>query len=194
VVLPLQIALADLLERLWTRGAGGRAVLAALLALGAASTLLRIDWLLRREKPDLSFVEKLTPAEAVILSDPLTSNGVAGLTGRKVVMPLHPDLFLLMADGPERMAGVQDFFSASTASARRLEVLRRWHVTHVLIDRLRQEPPADLPCLTTHNERGYLLCAVERAALKSRLSADRDIGDNTPAADARRGRGRRERD
>jgi hypothetical protein len=190
VALPLQIALAHLLDRLWTSGRLGRTVLAALLVSGAASTGMRIHWLLQQERPDLAFVERLTPVDSVILSDALTSNGVAGLAGRKVVMPHHPDLFLLMADGPQRLAGVQRFFTAITAPAERMAILRRWRVTHVLVDRLRGELPRGLPCLTTHRERGYVLCAVDPAALArgpqpAPTASQRDIGDNTPAGDTR---------
>src|SRR5262249_54124927 len=97
--LPAQLAACWLLESAWTRGGVARGMAVALLACGALSAGERIRWLLAQELPDLAFVERLTPADAIVLSDPTTSNGVAGLAGRKVVAPLHPDPFFVAAGG-----------------------------------------------------------------------------------------------
>jgi hypothetical protein len=179
-VLPLQIALAGLLERLWAWRWAARLLVFALLVSGAASNALRVSWLLHQEVPDLGFVVRLTPDDAIVLSDPVTSNGVAGLAGRKVVSPLHPGLFLLMSDGPQRTADVESFFAPGTRPERRAAIVERWHVTHVLADPLLAPLPGGLPCAATHREHGYVLCTVDRART-------RDIWDNA----RRRARGRK---
>jgi len=180
VVLPLQIALAGLLERLWTWRWLTRLLVLALLACGVASNALRVRWLLHQEVPDLGFVARLTPADAIVLSDPITSNGVAGLTGRKVVAPLHPGLFLLMSDGPQMAADAEAFFDPTIRPLRRAAIVERWHVTHILADPLLAPLPGGFPCTATYRERGYVLCTVDRART-------RDIWDNA----RRRSRGRK---
>jgi hypothetical protein len=170
--LPLQLAAAGLLGRLWTGDRLGRAVAVALVAVGALSAGQRIGWLLQQEVPDLSFLEAATSPDAVVLSDTRTSNGVAGLTGRKVVAPENPDLFLVMSGGWQRVADVRRFLKPETSPRERDEILRRWRPTHVLVDRLAfpQAPVLSYPEVA--HEGGYVLYDVREAAA-SRLPVGR---------------------
>jgi hypothetical protein len=159
--LPLQLAACGVLEQGWQRGRLPRALVCLVLLAGAVSAGQRIHWLLGREVPDLSFVARLTREDAVILSDQTTSNGIAGLAGRKVVAPQNPDLFLVAAGGWQRVLDVRRFLSKNATAAERAEIVRRWQVTAVLVDRLRLDPP-ELPYPVVHEQAGYRLYAVPR--------------------------------
>ena len=156
-LLPLQIAATGLLQAAWRLGLPGKALAVALLAAGAASAAERIAWTLDREVPHLDFVTRLTPAEAVILSDPTTSSAVAGLTGSKVVAPDGPDVFLVMAGGWQRTLDVRRFLSWSTPSQERAAILARWHVGYVLVDTLRTQGLEPLPYPKVYEGGGYVL-------------------------------------
>lgn len=158
VALPLQVASAGLFAAAWRRGRWGRAFVFSLLGAGALSAGVRVAWVLDREVPDLAFLERLTPPSAVVLSDELTSNAVAGLTGRKVVVAEGPDLFLMMlGHGQQRVNDVARFLSPAASNTERDEILRRWEVTHVLVDRLNlpQVPPLSYPAV--YDGGGYVL-------------------------------------
>jgi hypothetical protein len=157
--LPLQLAACGVLEGAWRRGRVPRALAFTLLLAGALSAAQRIHWLLGREVPDLSFVARLTPEDAVVLSDQATSNGVAGLAGRKVVAPQNPDLFLVAAGGWQRVLDVRRFLARDASPEERQTILRRWNVTHVLVDRLRSGAP-DLPYPVLADQGGYRLYSV----------------------------------
>jgi hypothetical protein len=133
--LPLHVGSAWTLEAAWRHGWPARAAALGLLACGGLSAALRLDWVLERRPPSLELVARHTPEDAVVLTTPGLSNGIAGLTGRKVVCPQNPDLFLVMGDGVERMADQARFFRADTTAAERARILGRWDVSHVLIDR-----------------------------------------------------------
>jgi hypothetical protein len=157
--LPLQIGACLVLERAWRDGRAGKAFALGLLLAGAVSAAQRIHWLLEREVPDLSFVERLTPENAVVLSDQATSNGVAGLAGRKVVAPQNPDVFLVASGGWQRVLDVRRFLARDATPAERSTILQRWRVTHVLVDRLRSGAP-ELPYPVLADRGGYRLYAV----------------------------------
>ena len=123
-----------------TRDRRARVVLVAALCAGGASAALRVRWVLGQERPDLSFLPPLVPEDAIVLSDPRTSNAVAGLTGRKVVAPEGPDVFLILAGGYQRTLDADRFLLPTTSEAERRSILDRWHVTHVLVDRLAGGP------------------------------------------------------
>jgi hypothetical protein len=159
--LPLQIAAAGALQAGFRRGGLARAAASALLVATLLATSLRAHILLGRERPDLSFVERLTPMDAVILTDPRSGNGVAGLTGRKVVLPANPDLFLLMAgDGARRARDLRAFFDATTPAEKRVRILDRWDVGFVLVDRLAQPGLPTLPWPVAYEGGGYVLYDV----------------------------------
>jgi hypothetical protein len=160
--LPAQLAACWLLDAAWSKGGLRRLLALALLACGALSAGERIRWLLAQEVPDLAFVEHLTPPDAVVLSDPTTSNGVAGLAGRKVVAPLHPDLFLVAAGGWQRVVDAERFFAEDAGPEEQENILRRWHVTHVLVDRL-ASPGVRLSSPLLHGSAGYALYDVGRS-------------------------------
>jgi hypothetical protein len=136
----------------------------ALLGAGALSTAMRVDWVLDLELPELGFVSRLTPENAVVLADAGTSNAIAGLTGRKVVVAEGPDLFLILVGrGGERVRDVQAFLSVASSADKRLAILRRWRVTHVLIDRLGHGGPP-LPYPIAYEGSGYVLYDVRSLA------------------------------
>ena len=135
-VIPLQVGLAALFEAAWSRGRAGQAAVLALIACGALSAGLRIQWALDQEAVSLDFLDPLLPPDAVVLANPALSNGVAGLTGRKVVCPQNPDMFLILAGGARRIYDVRRFFDPGTSTVRRNEIVRRWRPTHLLVDRI----------------------------------------------------------
>jgi hypothetical protein len=164
VALPLQLAATGLVEASWRKGRLGKAFVVALLGAGALSTAMRVDWVLDLELPELGFVSRLTPENAVILADAGTSNAIAGLTGRKVVVAEGPDLFLILVGrGDERVRDVHAFLSVASSADKRLAILRRWRVTHVLIDRLGHGGPR-LPYPITYEGSGYVLYDVRSLA------------------------------
>jgi hypothetical protein len=158
--LPLQIAGAAALAALWDKGRVGRASAAILLVAGAASAAQRIAWILDQEAPNLAFVERATPEDAVVLSDPRTSNAVAGLTGRKIVAPEGPDLFLVLSGGWQRNVDAARFFKEGASPAERDEILRRWRATHVLQDRLAGGTTSRLAYPVVVETGGYVLYDV----------------------------------
>jgi len=138
--LPLQLAATALFEALWKRRPAGRAAIALALAAMSFVTWRRIDLVRELETLDLGFVERATPEDAVVLASERLSNAVAGLTGRKVVCPEGPDLFLILAGGAERMLDRDLFFKPRASLELRRAILDRWRVTHVLVDRLGPRP------------------------------------------------------
>ena len=162
--LPLQLAACLILERAWQRHGAARALALALLLAGGVSAAQRIRWLLGREVPDLSFVARFTRDDAVILSDQTTSNGIAGLAGRKVVAPQNPDVFLVASGGWQRVLDVRRFLSKEASADERAAILNRWGVTYVLVDRLRAGAPGDLPYPVLYEAGGYALYAVTAPA------------------------------
>jgi hypothetical protein len=136
---PLHLGCVCALDWAWHRGRLGRAAAVLLLASGALSAGVRLAWVLERRPPSLEIVERHTPPDAVVLAPPGLSNGVAGLTGRKVVCPENPDVFLILAGGARRMLDQARFFQEATA-AEREQIIQRWGATHVLVDRLGGRP------------------------------------------------------
>ncbi len=133
--IPLHVGACLLLEEAWARGRVARAAVVALLLCGATSAGLRLDWALDREAVTLDFLDAALPGNAVVLANQTLSNGVAGLTGRKVVCPQNPDMFLIMAGGARRISEVQVFLDPATSKRRRDEIARRFRATHLLVDR-----------------------------------------------------------
>jgi hypothetical protein len=156
-LLPLQIGATVVLETAWRRGRAGRLAALALLAAGAVSAAERIASTLDREPPHLEFVARLTPPDAVILSDPATSSAVAGLAGRKVVAPDGPDVFLVMAGGWQRMLDAGRFLNEGTPPQERSAIVTRWRATHALVDELRTAGPGPLPYARIYEGGGYAL-------------------------------------
>jgi hypothetical protein len=164
IALPLQVAATGLLEAGWRRGRFGKAAVIGLLAASVLSTAMRAHWVLDLELPELAFVSRATPEGAVVLADAATSNAVAGLTGRKVVVAEGPDVFLiLVGHGDQRQRDVGTFLSLGSSAEKRLAILRRWRVTHVLIDRLGRGGPS-LPYPVVHQGSGYVLYDVRSVA------------------------------
>ncbi len=161
-VIPLHVGAAALFEAAWQRGRAARTGVLAILACGALSALLRLDWALGREAVSLDFVTQATPAEAVILANPTLSNGVGGLTGRKVVCPQNPDLFLILAGGARRIQDVSRFLEEGRTTGERAAILKRWHATHVLIDRI--EGGRSLAYPEVARSDGFILYDVREAA------------------------------
>ncbi len=161
--LPLQIAAAGLLHAAFVRRGLARAGAIALILASGLSTGLRAHALLGRERPDLSFIDRLTPPEAVVLTDPRTGNGVAGLTGRKVVLPENPDLFLLMAgDGARRVRDVRRFFEPGATREKHAAIIERWNASYVLVDRLARPDLPALPWPILYEGGGYVLYDVRK--------------------------------
>jgi hypothetical protein len=159
---PLQIACCALLERAWScRRRAARLAAVALLAAGAVSAAQRAAWVLDQEVPDLGWLARILPDDAVVLADARTSNTVAGLTGRKVVAPEGPDMLLVIRGGWQRVVDVDRFLSPRTGPAEREAILRRWGVTHVLVDTLGAGGPR-LPYPVAATEGGYVLYDVRK--------------------------------
>jgi len=137
--LPLHLGCAHVLDAAWRRGRVARAAALGLLAMGALSAGFRLAWVLDRRPPSLEIVARLTPSDAVVLAPPGLSNGVAGLTGRKVVCPENPDVFLILAGGARRIYDQARFFRGAPP-AERAQIIERWGATHVLVDRLAGRP------------------------------------------------------
>ena len=157
---PLQIASCGLFERAWSsRRALARVAVVTLLAAGAISAAQRTAWVLDQETPELRWLERVLPEDAVVLADARTSNAVAGLTGRKIVAPEGPDMLLVIRGGWQRVVDVDRFLAARTGAAEREAIVRRWGVTHVLVDTLGFGGPP-LPWPVVANEGGYLLYDV----------------------------------
>jgi hypothetical protein len=171
--LPLQLAAAGLCEAAWKCGARSRVALALVLAACALAAAGRIAFVRNLEPINLDFVLRLTPEDAVILADARTSNAIAGLTGRKIVAPEGPDIFLVMENGAWRMQNVFRFLRPTTTTAEREVVLRRWHVTHVLLDRLARVP-LRLPYPIVYEGGGYVLYDV-RGLLTQTSHGDTEI-------------------
>lgn len=113
-----------------------RAAVVVLLVAGALSAALRARWVLTQEALDLSFVTRLVPEDAIVLADARTSNAVAGLTGRKIVAPEGPDVFLVLAGGWQRTLDVERFLQADATADERRIIAERWGITHVLVDEM----------------------------------------------------------
>jgi hypothetical protein len=160
--LPLQIGATGVLAMLWRRGYVARAAAVLLLLVGATSAGQRLAWVLDHEVANLEFVESSTPEDAVILTDPPLANAVAGLTGRRIVAPEGPDLFLILAGGWQRNVDAERFFAPDVARGERMTILERWDVTHVLLDRLATGHPQTLPFGLVAEEAGYTLYDVRR--------------------------------
>jgi hypothetical protein len=128
----------------------------AVLAAGALSAALRARWVLSQEPLDLSFLPPLVPEDAVVLSDPRTSNAVAGLTGRKIVAPEGPDVFLILAGGWQRNLDAERFLNPTSTAAARREIADRWGVTHVLVDTMGYGGPR-LPYPVLYEGGGFVL-------------------------------------
>ncbi len=157
--LPLQLSAAGLCEAAWKRGRGCRGALALVLAACALVTGERIAFVRGLEPIRLDFVARLTPQDAVILADERTSNAIAGTTGRKIVAPEGPDIFLVMENGAWRMHDAFRFLRPTTTAAEREIILRRWNVTHVLLDRFAPFP-LRLPYPIVYEGGGYRLYDV----------------------------------
>jgi hypothetical protein len=134
--IPLHVGACALFEELWARGRAAKLLVGGVLLCGALSAGLRLDWALEREVVSLDFLEAALPKDAVVLANQTLSNGVAGLTGRKVVCPQNPDLFLILDLGARRIGDVQRFLRIGTPKLQRDEIARRWQATHLLVDRL----------------------------------------------------------
>jgi hypothetical protein len=157
---PLQIAFCALLESAWSsRRVAARVAALTLLAAGAASAAQRTAWVLDQEPPSLAWLTRVLPEDAVVLADGRTSNAVAGITGRKVVAPEGPDMLLVIRGGWQRVVDVDRFFATRTGAAERQAIVRRWGVTHVLIDTLGAGGPS-LPWPVVASEGGYVLYDV----------------------------------
>lgn len=160
-LIPLQVGAAALFEAAWPRGRAARAVVLAILACGALSAGFRLEWALDREAVSLDFLTQATPPDAVILANPTLSNGISGLTGRKVVCPQNPDLFLILAGGARRIRDVQRFLEASGTTQERAAILERWQVSHVLVDRIDGGRPLPYPEVARFD--GFILYDVRSA-------------------------------
>lgn len=134
--LPLHVGACVLFEEAWRRGRAARAGVVAVLLCGALSVGLRLDWALEREAVSLGFLDSALPKDAVVLANQTLSNGVAGLTGRKVVCPQNPDMFLILDKGARRIGDVERFLRIGTPKKQRDDIAAHWQATHLLVDRL----------------------------------------------------------
>ncbi len=117
----------------------------------------------------------MTPIDSLILTDPRSGNGVAGLTGRKVVLPANPDLFLLMAgDGARRARDLRAFFDATTPAEKRVRILDRWDEALTACVRSGQGGSGDVRVDLDAAELASLLIeAWEGAALRGKVTRSR---------------------
>jgi hypothetical protein len=67
----------------------------------------------------------------VVMSDTFTSWVIPAMTGAKVVSLFHDNP--LMGDNTVRMNDTRTFFSAGTSTQERMDILKRYGVTHILI-------------------------------------------------------------
>ena len=73
----------------------------------------------------------------VVLADPLTSWPVPSSGGR-IVYAMHPEWFA--TDEADRKAAVLEFFDESASMATRVEILEKWNVHWILLNRETQSP------------------------------------------------------
>lgn len=95
-------------------------VLILLFTLPAAAKFYDLDT--KASPPSLKFIEEYTPPGSVILTDPRTGKHIPGLTGRKVVRVVLPV-----------------FFGEETSYEERTDIIEKYNVTHVLINRQRED-------------------------------------------------------
>jgi hypothetical protein len=117
----------------------------------------------------LAFLDEVLPRDAVVLANQTLSNGVAGLTGRKVVCPQNPDMFLILAGGARRIVDVQRFLNPATTRPQRDAIVARWGATHLLVDRF--AGPLRLPYVRIADRDGFALYDLRASAPSSRPRA-----------------------
>jgi hypothetical protein len=72
-----------------------------------------------------------------------------------------------MEGGGQRTVDVERFLAPATPAEEREAILRRWRVTHVLVDRLGQGGP-ELPYPRIYEGSGYVLYDATRPAIPAR--------------------------
>ena len=72
----------------------------------------------------------LKPA-AIVLTDTFTSWVIPAMTGAKVVSLFHDNP--LVSDNAARMSDTRSFFSPGTSQSERMEIVKRYGATHILI-------------------------------------------------------------
>ncbi len=162
--MPLQLGAAAVLEGLWRRRSLGRVVVATLLLASGFVAWKRLEFVRDLPLLDLGFIALATPGDAVILAPDGLANIVAGQTGRKVVSPEGPDLFLILAGGAERMWDQVRFYGWRAGPIEREAILRRWRVTHVLVDRFAGFPGGQPPGSLAGERDGLALYDVRSLA------------------------------
>lgn len=107
------------------------------------------------EPINIKFIEDHTNPNAVILTDGLTGFSIPGLTGRKIValLPSHGEMFL--KDKNERNTAMKTFFDTNTTEENRTEILYRYNISSILINK--EIMNLQLPYPVEYEDNKYLL-------------------------------------
>ena len=108
------------------------------------------------EPINMKVIEEHTNPNAVIVTDGLTGFAIPGLTGRKIVYPIRGSLF--MTDFYERASAIKTFFDTNSTEQDRTEILNRYNVSYVLINKELKD--IRLPYLIEYEDNNYLLYLV----------------------------------
>lgn len=108
------------------------------------------------EPMNMKFIEDHTTPNAVILTDGLTGFAIPGLTGRKIVYPIHGSMF--MTDHYERKTAINTFFDTNSTEQDRTEILNRYNISCILINK--EIIDIRLPYLIEYEDNKYLLYKV----------------------------------
>jgi len=91
----------------------------------------------QRLRQELAELLRRVGENDVVLSDPQTSWLIPSVRGR-IVAAIHYELFI--PDQPQRMSDVENFFSADSTPSRRIELVKRYHVNWIVLDRRMIDP------------------------------------------------------
>jgi len=108
------------------------------------------------EPINMKFIEYHTTPNAVILTDGLTGFAIPGLTGRKIVYPIHGSMF--MTDNSEREIAINTFFDTNSTEQDRTEIINRYNIFYVLINK--EIIDIRLPYFIEYEDNKYLLYKV----------------------------------
>ena len=108
------------------------------------------------EPINMKFIEEHTNPNAVILTDGLTGFAIPGLTGRKIVYPIHGSMF--MTDWYERETAIKTFFDTNSTEQDRIKTLYRYNISYILINK--ETINIRLSYLIEYEDNKYLLYKV----------------------------------
>ena len=110
------------------------------------------------EPLNMKFIEDYTNTNAVILTDDLTGFAIPGLTGRKIVTLLSSHGEMFIKNKKERNTAMKTFSSPNTTEENRTEILYRYNISYVLINK--DIMNLQLPYPVEYEDNKYLLYNV----------------------------------